>query len=581
MQQSYSVPPFIWPSVLTVVLLLALFAYVWPRRKLPGAQIFAVSILFGLFWAAGSVGEYAAVDTAAKIFWNKFQAIWQLPASTAVTCFLLEYTCPGRWLTRRNVALISIVPAAAVILIATNDLHHWFWLGFRVNGSVLPLQGSAAQAFVAYGLGMVVVNFVALGWLFLRSPQHRWAVVVIMIGQIGMRTLYLLEKIGAFRSDLPLDIFGIAFVDLMYTAALFGFRILDPIPLAQQAAIGQMQSGMLVLDARGRVVSLNPYAERMLGSASRQAKGKPVHAVLPTCPDSIRLAPGGTELEISLPKDGIRHCLLTVSPLIDFRGVEVGRLLLLHDVTEQKQAQAQIIEQQRSLAILQEREQLARELHDSTAQVLGYASFQLEVVQHAVQNGQAVVSAGQPGDAISQLEEAEAQLERLINIVADAHADLREDILNLRLAPSKRQPFFATLSHYLDAFCQNYGIRTELTVESRIDEGTFDPDARLQLFRIIQETLSNARRHSGANCVQVAFETQDHQVQVRIRDNGRGFDPKMVSGDRERHFGLQFMRERADQMGGNLRIESSPANGTCVILGLPVNRQRGHLQEVP
>ncbi|HZW03035.1 MAG TPA: histidine kinase N-terminal 7TM domain-containing protein, partial [Anaerolineaceae bacterium] len=317
----YAYTPYIWPSFITVLLLLAQYVYVWPRRNEPGAWTFAISILFGVFWAAGSVFEYAAADAAGKIFWVKFQAVWQLPATTAITCFFLEYTWPGRWLTRRNLALLSIAPLLSVIWIVTNDLHHRFWLEFNANGFVHPVLGPAAWFGVAYAFGLGLLNLLVLTWLFLRSPQHRWPAAVMIAGQIGMRSLYLLEK-TVLRTDLPLDILGIAFVDLMYTTALFGFRIFDPIPLARQAVIEQMQAGMFVLDAHSRVTSLNPCAERIVGASARQVKGQFIRDVLPAYPGGSFAGPEEIEIEHDVPGNSARQYTLTISPLRDFRGLE-------------------------------------------------------------------------------------------------------------------------------------------------------------------------------------------------------------------------------------------------------------------
>lgn len=294
---------------------------------------------------------------------------------------------------------------------------------------------------------------------------------------------------------------------------------------------------------------------------------------MPAFPEETSLAAGGTEVEIAFSEDDVRCYLLNISPLVDFRGMEVGRLVLLHDVTRQKEAQAQIIAQQRSLAMLQEREQLARELHDSTAQVLGYASLQLDVVQHAVQSGQAAVFAEQSGDAIRQFKAAETQLDRLGTIVTGAHADVREYILNLHRAPTDRQPFIPTLRQYLEGFSQNFDIRTELSIGPGIDEETIDRCEQMQFFRIVQEALSNARKHSGAKSVQVALKVKAHCICIEIRDDGCGFDPKTVESNGGCHFGLRFMRERAEQIGGSVRVESSPGYGTCVVVEVPVKPQ--------
>lgn len=569
MTSNYAYTPSIWPSVFTLLLLIALVAYSCNRRSVPGATPFMVACLFAAAWAAASLMEVAAGDVQAKIFWFKFQRLFQIPLVTATTCFVLEYAWPGRWLTRRNLILLSIPCLLGLIIILTNNLHHLLWRGFEVDGKIFPIRGPINWTYLGYTLGLTILNLIIFIWLFVRSPQHRWPVVIMVAGMVAGRLLFVLQTAQIIQSELPPFMFEF----LMYAIALFGFRILDPIPLARQTAIEQLPAGMLVLDPQGKIVSSNPAAQSILGSPAKRLRGRPIQDLLPACAgltDDLQAVGNGQD-EISLSKGpDTRYYQVEASALNDWRGLVVGRLLMLHDVTEQKRAQAQLLEQQRALAMLQEREQLARELHDSTGQVLGYAGFQLEVVHDRILDGQAALSAGKVEEVHTQLVEAGCHLTRLSNIVVEAHADLREYILNLRLAPSDQRPFFATLQHYLDGYSQNYGIQTELSARTGVEDEWMDAEAQMQLFRIIQEALSNARKHAEARSVQISFEKRDRLMSVTIKDNGHGFEPQAAMKKGDGHFGLHFMHERAEQIGGSLRVESTSGKGTCVIVELPM-----------
>jgi len=175
--------------------------------------------------------------------------------------------------------------------------------------------------------------------------------------------------------------------------------------------------------------------------------------------------------------------------------------------------------------------------------------------------------------ADGKLATADEQLVQLENIVADAHADVREYILNLRTAPTGQQSFFSALQHYLDGFLKNYGIRADLSVGAGVDEGIFAPDTQMQLFHIIQEAFSNARKHAQTDCVQLSFEREERLVRLRIQDHGQGFDPQQVATQGGSHFGLRFMRERAEELGGVLHVESAFGKGTCIEVAIPVNRE--------
>ena len=360
----------------------------------------------------------------------------------------------------------------------------------------------------------------------------------------------------------------------VYAIALFGFRIFDPRPATRRAALEQMREGMVVFDPQWHVAGMNRAAKGVLGTPAASARGKGAAELLSVFGDLSTRFTAATDdsFEARLRTGaGDRTYEINASPLRDFRGLLIGRLLLLRDVTERKAAEAQIVEQQRSLAMLHEREQLARELHDGIGQVLGYAGLQLGVVHDCITDGQAAIAAGQGADAAADLIEAEKHVARLSGIVEEAHADVREYILNLRLAPSEERPFFATLQPYLDGFSQNYGIRTELSVGPGVDEHTVDRAAQRQLFRIIQEALSNVRKHAGRSRVHVTFEALDSVLRVQIQDDGCGFDPAQAARGGESHLGLHIMHERAGQIGGRLAVQSAPGAGTCVQLDLPLD----------
>ena len=406
------------------------------------------------------------------------------------------------------------------------------------------------------GLAMVIL-FIRL---FVRFPQHRWPAILILAELLIARGAVLLDYID-INPVAPIDLVVLIWnvSAILYAAVLFGFRIFDEITLARRTAIEQMHAGMLVVDMQGRVVSLNPAAQSILDRRARYFLGIPILDLLPEYATLTREPPIAEVDRIDISRrigSEIRYFTLATSDLKDWLGVTIGRLLLLLDVTEQRLTQKQLVEQQRALATLQERERLARELHDSIGQVLGYVGFQVDAVAKLVSDG--------------KVGAATEQLDRLAGIAREAHADIREFILDLHAAPAPEKPFFAALRNYLDGFTRNYDIQTILHVDERLTVEPFPPDSRTQIIRILQEALSNARKHGHARCVQVTFTLEDSRVRMTIQDDGAGFDPALAQAGSEGHFGLHFMRERAEALGGYLEVISKPDQGTQVVAWAPV-----------
>ncbi len=214
---------------------------------------------------------------------------------------------------------------------------------------------------------------------------------------------------------------------------------------------------------------------------------------------------------------------------------------------------AQLYHQLRYLATLEERDRLAREMHDHFAQLMGYINVRAALTDE-------LLSTGQLADARDSL----AELKRAAKM---AYTDVREEIFNLRTSVDPQVGLLPTLRKYLSEYHLHYGLEIELLCQ---DESLtqFPSEIASQVLRIIQEALSNVRKHSHASLALVRFEAQQGQVCIQVEDNGQGFysDELQKPGQ---HYGLQIMRERAESVGGSLSLESKPGQGTRVTIFLP------------
>jgi two-component system nitrate/nitrite sensor histidine kinase NarX len=114
----------------------------------------------------------------------------------------------------------------------------------------------------------------------------------------------------------------------------------------------------------------------------------------------------------------------------------------------------------------------------------------------------------------------------------------------------------------------------ELRIDQEVDTVALDASVEIQLVRIVQEALSNVRKHAGASHVQVVVEADDESVGVEIVDNGHGFDPLLPDRTGWPRLGLQTMRERAQAIGGGFEVVSAPGKGTRIAVHVPVTKPR-------
>ncbi len=227
---------------------------------------------------------------------------------------------------------------------------------------------------LGYYFALAMLNLVVLLQLFVVSPQHRRPAGLMLVGHVASRYTFLHEVFSLdYPLPLPPDAVAIAIPFSFYAVALLGFHVFDPVPAARKAALAQMVEGMLVVDAEGDIVDANPTAQKILGHSAAELRGRAVGELLPLA-DSERESSddvGANRFEITLGGESGPHFLVSRSQLKDRGGRSLGQLLMLHDVTEQKDTQARLLEHQEMVAALREREHLARELHDGVGQVLG------------------------------------------------------------------------------------------------------------------------------------------------------------------------------------------------------------------
>jgi signal transduction histidine kinase len=169
-------------------------------------------------------------------------------------------------------------------------------------------------------------------------------------------------------------------------------------------------------------------------------------------------------------------------------------------------------------------------------------------------------------------ENAAAELDELARGARAAYADVREAILGLRTTPAGRS-FLEALRDYLERYRLQADLEVDLDIDQR--EGDLDerlglePSAELQLLRILQEALSNVRRHAGVDRARLTIRCEGGEIVAQVEDTGRGFDIASSARHRGPHFGLATMRERAEGVGGKLEVRSAPGGGTVVTVRLP------------
>jgi signal transduction histidine kinase len=212
----------------------------------------------------------------------------------------------------------------------------------------------------------------------------------------------------------------------------------------------------------------------------------------------------------------------------------------------------QLAARDQEIATIEERERIARELHDDLGQLLGFLTAKIQAARELL--------------ATDRTELAARELADLETAARSLSEQVRESILGLRTSAGPERP----LGQALETYTAEFGIQAGLDA-SYVGDTTAGDDlpaaARYQLLRIAQEALSNARQHAEARAVTVTLAERDHTLTLEVHDDGSGFDPEAAASSGR--FGLKTMAERARAIGGSLDVRSS-ADGTTVVATVPV-----------
>jgi len=316
--------------------------------------------------------------------------------------------------------------------------------------------------------------------------------------------------------------------------------------------------GIIVVSDRGRIIEVNPCAQEQFGYDSDELVGRPIEMLIPKshraghkehragyhADPAVRSMGVGLDLS-GQRKDGREFPVeISLSPWSS--GEEVFVIAIIRDVTERWQLRA--FGQGALRAAEDERQRIPRELHDDTAQRLATLLIRLRLA--------------------SKEDKAELQM----SMLEDLREGLQETAESVRrIARGLRPPALedAGVVTALQAHIRN--VFEDLDIRSSFDAGAVDQyigeDAKLVLYRVIQEALSNVVRHSGASSVDVTIQVDGAFIVAVVKDDGNGFDHRAIAG--AGGLGLIGMKERAASTSGTLRVDSQPGHGTQVRLSIP------------
>ena len=337
--------PYTIPLIVAVVVSAISGLYIWWRHQAEAARTLALILLAGAGWILAYSLELVSIDFSLKILWSKMQYLPVLIAAVSWLIFTLQYTGREKWVTRRNLVLLSIIPVITMLLVFTNDYHELMWTNaeLRTEDSLLLLETVPGPWFwihSSFTYSLVLVSAALLIQVLVHAQRlYRWQIMSLLLASFSPVFLSVLELCGLYPYPYILTI-GLLVPTASVAVALniFRFRPEDIVPVARGTVIESMSDGVMVLDSQNRFVDANPLIQQLTGYPLPFLIGQCIDDVWPAWTDQMQSRQSGEEITIG-EEDGQHTYDVRTSPLTDWHGSIISKVVVLRDITDRKRAE--------------------------------------------------------------------------------------------------------------------------------------------------------------------------------------------------------------------------------------------------
>jgi PAS domain S-box-containing protein len=590
---------------ITVVVSTVLIIRLWEQRSSSGrAAMLLGSIMVAVIWWSISYAlEIVSLSPALKNFFYgaKFLAVVSIPVLWLL--FAFQYTGRTHWLTKRRIALFSIVPALTTVLIWTNQSHGlmWTYLGtIDYSDMTLVLSKTSiwfwVHSFYSYSLIMAASYF--LFRYFAGSPSlYRRQLAALLM---SVAAPFIASAITVF-GDQPIDFtpFAFAITGLSLTWGLLRFQLLELVPIARNLVVESMTDGVIVLDAQGRVVDLNPAAKEIISQWIPDAIGKSIADIGSALGVKLDLArwtasTGAVQDELTISEAPNERVIdVQLSSLFNTKRELSGRVIIFRDITDRKQAEKQIRQQNEALknanSELGEARKQAEHATLLKSQFLATMSHELRTPLNAVIGYSEIQLMGITGELTpKQREYQDRILSNALHLLG-----LINDILDLSKIEAGRMDIALNsfrLRPWLDEIVQQNRVLAEekhlpitVEVEERLPDVMISDPERLK--QVMINLLSNAVKFTEKGAIKILVARNDTQTwKIEVEDTGIGIpihaqetvfeEFRQVDGSTRRQYGgtglgLAIVRKLVVMMGGHIRLKSEVGKGSTFTVILP------------
>lgn len=550
------VNPFSILFLSTALFSVAIAALAYRNRSRRAAVPLAGFMIAVGIWCFGDGMRIAAPSRTHVLFWNKVSYIGIVSSLPTWVTFVLSLTNRERWLKRRYILGMIGASLLAYLLVLTNFSHGLWRAGETITlGPTPPVlverRGLLWYPWAIFSYTLVVLSLYLLLREFLqrsRSRTYRNQIGLILVGSliaIGSTAVFLL---GIVSFD-PTPI-GVMFMGLAYTAALYRYRLLDITPIARDVVLGQLDSGVLVLDPDERIIDANERAREILGETALVGE-----RLADVVPDEVAVGDhigavrdGGDTVDVTVDGETLYYDV-EISPIYDSLNTYLGRVVIFTDATERVQREHRLWD--RSETLERQNERLDQ-----------FASTVSHDLRNPLQVTSASIDLAQVNEDFDELDRAQRSIDRMEEIIDDLLAlarasetvdpDERTDVEALAIAARQQVPTGDGQVH----------------VEQSLPTVQADP-TRFQ--QVLENLVRNAVEHNeGPVTVKIGSLDGNPASGVYVEDDGVGipseerqdvFEHGYSTNEDGTGFGLSIVRDVVEAHGWSIQVVDAAGGG--------------------
>jgi PAS domain S-box-containing protein len=563
---SYSIP-FL---MATAVIILA--GLIWPKYKNPGVLPFTFFLASTGAWIIIRTLDIAAVEESTKIFLGKYLYMTMTALTISWFLFALDYSGHKGWRRPKYIILLLLIPITNLGIVLTQQWHNLDWLLIQPGSIGAFVTWDFGFMFILqaiYILGLWFVGLLLLWRFAILNPDiGRWRMALILSGTL-LPLIWHGILVSGYIVDNIIDItpYSLILTAIVYTIAIYHFRIFDILPIAQATLTENIPDGILVLNKNNEIEDINPSAMRIFSCDKQSVLGKHLAQICPELDQSITRQQNGHNFELSIGNNNQKASYdISLTIIRNVLKAIVGKLVILRDVTVLKEMYEKLIIQNRLESIGEFTSGIAHEINNPLSVVM----MTSELLQES----------DLPDDVSNDLSIIHTETERAARIVNGLLTFIRKQ-------PEEKQRVnlnktLEKILELLDHEIQLDHILITKILESDIADVMVNEFQISQVFsNIILNAIYFLNETDNDSHLTISTQQISDLIRITIKDNGPGIKSENITRLFQPFFttkevgegtglGLSICHGIITEHGGKIWAESQLGEGSIFFIDLPV-----------